>query len=297
MFHDASRLLLSSRPPDIPGHYKSAFFYPPYFIPLIVPLGFFSRTWAYVTLALSMIGAIGTRSTYSDQCCPRKSRVSPRQSWSYFLCELERDDNPGPLQPLYLFILVTSLLLWTRGHRVLAGMVMSLLMFKPNLGLIFPALFIVQRQWFFVSGLGMRVCPAPSSTVPIGLAIWADYFRSYRIPSRPPLPPKFRCGSNRRSTRSCAPLSACPSRRGLWLCGRSARCRFSQLPWQSGSRSNRTHGIYPHSRHRGAGGSLLQRVSVYDGLLLALPGIVWYVRRATIIARPHAIGRLELPCC
>ena len=60
MFHDTARLLLSSRLHEIyPGVTRNLpFFYPPYFIPLIAPLGFFSRAWAYVTLALSMIGAM-----------------------------------------------------------------------------------------------------------------------------------------------------------------------------------------------------------------------------------------------
>ena len=60
LFHDTARLLLSSRVHEIyPGVTTNLpFFYPPYFIPLIVPLGFFSRPLAYVIIALSMIGAI-----------------------------------------------------------------------------------------------------------------------------------------------------------------------------------------------------------------------------------------------
>src|SRR5205085_205228 len=48
MFHDTARLLLSSQwgeiYPGVTANYP--FFYPPYFVPFLAPLGLLSRSWA-----------------------------------------------------------------------------------------------------------------------------------------------------------------------------------------------------------------------------------------------------------
>ena len=265
MFHDTARLLLSSRPHEIyPGVTRNLpFFYPPYFIPLIAPLGFFSRTWAYVTLALSMIGAMSAAVYMLRVVLPTKESsfsaavlvVLSSASWNAMIIL-------GHLSALYLFILVTSLLLWTRGHRVLAGMVMSLLMFKPNLGLIFPALFIVQRQWFFVAGWACGFALLLSSTVPIGLGIWADYFCSYRnlAAALTAEIPMWKQQTIYAFLRTALGMPQSPRFMALWAICTLPLLAATVAVWIK-VKPDARHLPAP-LRHRGAGGSLLQRILV-----------------------------------
>jgi hypothetical protein len=284
MFHDTARLLFSSRVHEIyPGVTTNLpFFYPPYFIPLIAPLGFFSRTWAYVTLALSMIVAMSAAVCILRILLPSKASsfsagvlvVLSSASWNTMIIL-------GHLSALYLLVVVTVLLLLTRGHRMLAGAVMSLLMFKPNLGLIFPALFVVQRQWSLVAGWACGFALLLSSTVPIGLDIWVDYFSSYRSLAaalRAEIP-MWKQQTIYAFWRTALGMSQSPRLVALWAISTLPLFAATVAVWIK---------VKPDSRHlpRLFGIAVLAAVCcnaylfVYDGLLLALPGIVWHLHRA-----------------
>ena len=238
------------------------FFYPPYFIPLIAPLGFLSRTWAYVAIALSMIGAMSAAVCALRILLPAKASsfaagvlvVLSSASWNAMIIL-------GHLSALYLLILVTGLLLWSRGHRLLAGAVLSLLMFKPNLGLIFPALFVAQRQWSLVAGWACGLALLLASTVPIGLDIWVDYFSSYRslAAALGAAIPMWKQQTIYGFWRTALGMPQSPRLVALWAC---STLPLFALPWRPGSRSSRTRGIFRASSDRGAGGGILQRVLV-----------------------------------
>jgi hypothetical protein len=284
MFHDTARLLLSSRVPEIyPGVTTNLpFFYPPYFIPLIAPLGFLSREWAYVTLALSMIGAMSAAIYMLRILLPAKASsfaagvmvVLSSASWNTTIIL-------GHLSALYLLMLVAGLLLWSRGHRLLAGAVVSLLMFKPNLGLIFPVLFVAQRQWALVAGWACGFALLLTSTVPIGLRIWVDYFSSYRslASALSAEIPMWKQQTIYAFLRTALEVPQSPRLVALWA--------FSTLPLLAMTVAVWIN-VKPDARHlpRLFGIAVLAAVCcnvylfIYDGLLLALPGMVWYLRRA-----------------
>jgi hypothetical protein len=187
----------------------------------------------------------------------------------------------GHLSALYLFILVTGLMLWTRGYRLLAGMVMSLLMLKPNLGLIFPALFVVQRQWFLVAGWACGFALLLASTIPIGLGIWVDYFSSYRsfAAALSAEIPMWKQQTIYAFLRTALGMPQSQRLMALWVCCTLPLFAATVAVWIK---------VKPDSRHlpRLFGIAVLATVCcnaylfVYDGLLLALPGIVWHVCRA-----------------
>ena len=164
---------------------------------------------------------------------------------------------------------------------MLGGMVMSLLMFKPNLGLIFPALFIMQRQWFFVAGWACGFALLLSSTVPIGVGIWVDYFCSYRnlAAALTAEIPMWKQQTIYAFLRTALGMPQSPRFMALWAICTLPLLAATVAVWIK---------VKPDSRHlpRLIGIAVLAVVCcnaylfVYDGLLLALPGIVWHVRRA-----------------
>jgi Glycosyltransferase family 87 len=284
LFHDTARLLLSSRVHEIyPGVTTNLpFFYPPYFIPLIAPLGFLSRTWAYVTIALSMIGAMSVAVHALRNLLPTEASsfaagvlvVLSSASWNAMIIS-------GHLSALYLLILVAGLLFWSRGHRLLAGAVLSLMMFKPNIGLIFPALFVAKRQWSLAAGWACGFALLLTSTVPIGLGIWVDYFGSYRslASALSSAIPMWRQQTIYAFWRTALGMPQSTRLLALWA--------FSTLPLLAATVAAWIK-VKPDSRQlpRLFGIAVLAVVCcntylfVYDGLLLALPGIVWHVRRS-----------------
>ncbi len=124
MFQDTARLLLESRVRDIyPGITENLpFFYPPYFIPLIAPLGLLSRSWGYTSIVLSMIAAMAVALWILRRALPWNGPgyatgvlvVLSSASWNEMVIL-------GHLGALYLLVLVSGLLLWIRHRRFLAG--------------------------------------------------------------------------------------------------------------------------------------------------------------------------------
>src|SRR5262249_35818624 len=152
---DTARLFLSSRINEIyPGVTKNLpFFYPPYFIPLLAPLGLVSRPGAYAIMVFSMFAAFAAALWMLRYLLPSNGPsyaagvlvVLSSASWSTAVIL-------GHFSALGLFIVVSGLFLWSRNQRLFAGFVLSLLMFKPNLGLAFPLFVLVRRQWPVLAG-------------------------------------------------------------------------------------------------------------------------------------------------
>ncbi len=183
MFQDTARLYLGSRIHEIyPGVTKDLpFFYPPYFVPLIAPLGQLSKPWGYMTIVASMIAAMGATLLMLRRVLPSDGPsyatgvlvVLSSASWNQMIVV-------GQLSALHLLILVSTLFLWAREKRMLAGAALSLMMFKPNLGVMFPALLLLRRQWSLLTGWMLGFALLLLSTLPLGPGIWLDYFNSGR---------------------------------------------------------------------------------------------------------------------
>ncbi len=183
MFHDTARLALSSRSGEIyPGVTKDyPFFYPPYFVPFLAPLGLLSRSWAYTVVVLAMASAMTASFSALRLVLPAKAPsyatgimvVLSSASWSVMLVA-------GQISAWYLLILVLGLVLWHQNSRLAAGAVLSLMMFKPNLGLVFPPIFLARRQWPLLAGWIAGFLVLVTTTFPAGVGIWVDYLGSFR---------------------------------------------------------------------------------------------------------------------
>jgi hypothetical protein len=298
-FQDTARLFLSSRIHEIyPGISKNLpFFYPPYFIPLLAPLGLVSRPAGYTIIILSMTAALGAALWMLRSILPSNGSsytagvlvVLSSASWTTAVIL-------GHFSALGLFFVVAGLFLWSRNQRVLAGVALSLLMFKPNLGLAFPLFVLVRRQWLVLAGWICGFALLLLSTLPLGPGIWRDYVNTYRIFSEMvgTYLPLWKQQTIYAFWRSALAAHQSPQILMLWLASVLPLLAITVAAWVK---------TEPNAEHlpRLFGLCTLALVcanfyvTIYDGLLLALPGMVWYTgERSYRSARCHLIGGIAL---
>jgi len=283
MYQDTARLLLSSRVDLIyPGITEGLpFFYPPYFIWPIAPLGLLTRTWGYVTCALAMVVALASALGLLSRTIPGSWKsfatvlvvVLSSASWTVML-------QIGHISAWFLFVLAAGLFLWTRGKNALAGAVLSLMMFKPNLGCVFPALLLVRRQWTHLAGWICGFALLLLSTLPLGPEIWRDYFRTSRAVASIVTQEIPMWKQQTVYAFWCTVIDTRHSRLILmsWLVSIGPLLGLTILAWL---KTNLDSAHLP----RLFGLIVLMLVSsnvylfLYDGLLLALPGVVWYLQK------------------
>ena len=295
MFQDTARLCIRSRIHEIyPGVTKNfPFFYPPFFVTLIVPLGELSRPWAYMTIVSSMIAAMlavllmlrRLLPVYGPSYATAVLVVLSSPSWSQMIVA-------GQLSALYLLILVSALFLWTRERRMLAGIALSLMMLKPNLGIVFPALLLLRRQWTLITGWILGFFLLTLSTLPVGAGIWLDYFNSGRLLAVAVgnQIPMWKQQTIYAFWRSALDAPQSPSILALWLISTLPLLILTAKVWL------RTKLDADHLP-RLFGLTVLAILScnlyvfAYDTLLLALPGMVCYMQRRSYHSRECRLVR------
>lgn len=82
----------------------------------------------------------------------------------------------GQLSVLLCAAAMSSLWAWRAGRPLLAGVLLSLLACKPNLLLPLVALLVVQRSGRVLGGVLPGVAVLVLSSLPLGPRLWADYF-------------------------------------------------------------------------------------------------------------------------
>jgi hypothetical protein len=285
MFHDTARLLVTGRVREIyPGVTENLpFFYPPYFALLLAPLGLMSRSRGYLVCVLGMSAAGVAALEMLRRVLRADGRgyfvgvlvVLSSASWNtmFFL---------GHLSAAYVLLLTAGLFLWVRGRALAAGAVLSLMMLKPNLGLIFVPLLLIRRQWDALAGWLGGFLLLIAVSLPLGSGIWADYFRCLPTASGAvgALIPMWKQQTLYAFWRTALGTPQSPRVVALWLASIAPLLALTAVAWRrtvvDGERLPRLFGL-----------TVLAMVScnvylfLYDGLLLAVPGLVWYGHRGT----------------
>jgi len=192
----------------------------------------------------------------------------------------------GQVSAAQLLALGAGLALWRRDRPLLAGLALSLLAVKPQLLLPLVAFAAVARQWRAALGMLAGIALLVASTAPFGVALWRDYFASTAHIAN-----VFAAGNS--TLWKQRTLLACLS----WIAGRPpdsalvAACwAAAVLPLALGSLA---------AWWRGGAGQLPRLLGIavllvvaaspylffYDGLLLALPGLVWWLQRDRYASR------------
>jgi len=146
------------------------YIHPPYFTPLIAPLGKLDLKTAYVVagvvnlvlLAASIAVLTAGSATLRK---PRAALVTVLIAAGFF--PLQATVIQGQSDLLMLLPLAGAYLAWSRGRTGWAGVLAGLALVKPQLLLVVPALFIARRAWRALVGMGA----VATALAAIGLAI------------------------------------------------------------------------------------------------------------------------------
>ncbi|HEY4184726.1 MAG TPA: glycosyltransferase family 87 protein [Polyangia bacterium] len=295
-FHDMARLVLAGRANEIyPGYTPGLpFIHPPYAVWPFVPLGLLSEGGSYLVCTLSTVLAMAGALLLLRRALPGQRRQfatgallalgSP--SWTTMMAL-------GQVSSWYLLVVCAGLSLWMRGRRGWAGAILSLLMFKPNIGAVFPLLFLARRQGRLLGGWLAGMLLLLASTLPLGPGVWRNYVRSVRTMSgiieRIPVWKQHTLVAFWHSfvhrpallaalwATSALPLAAATG--WAWL---RADLDASNLPRLFGVTVLMIVTCSPYLHH-------------YDALLLTLPGLVWYLDRGSYrSATLRAVGGAAL---
>jgi hypothetical protein len=184
----------------------------------------------------------------------------------------------GHISASYLMLLSIALLLWARGRPTGAGVALSLASTKPHYAFIILLLVALARNWRIVAGAVIGGALLGASTYPLGWSTW----RAWLAQSGTAFSVIF----------DGAPAWKQITLRGFWTAtlgradGRAevlwiataapAAALAAWAAWRSRQR--------PDQLPRVVGLAVLVALACgpyafhYDGLLLAVPGLVWYLR-------------------
>jgi hypothetical protein len=284
-FHDTALLLRSGRTHEIyPGVTQGApFFYPPYLVVILAPLGYLSRLGAYWAIIAAQMLAMGSslwllgrlKGAASEGYSTAVLVALASANWTHTLIA-------GHLSAFYLLFLVSGLWLWVYGRPALAGAALSLLLIKPNYGLAILPLLLVRRQWSALAGWACGLVSLLAASLCLGLGMWHDYFANYRTFSSMMATgfPMWKQQTLYAFWRTALALPQSPLAAGLWLASALPLYALAAALWYRTAEDRehlpRLFGVMtlaiiccnPYS-------------TPYDGLMLVLPGTAWYLFRGT----------------
>ncbi len=178
LFYDTASLLLADRideiypgiTPDLP------FFYPPFFVWQVLPLGLVPRAMAYGSVVLAML--LATALALWALRAALDSDLRPIDSWIWFVLSSAGWTwmiVVGHISAWYLMLLSVALLLWARDWPILAGVTLSLTLTKPHYALVILLFAALARSWRIVTGAIIGAALLVMSTYPLGWAAWTAW--------------------------------------------------------------------------------------------------------------------------
>ncbi len=281
LFYDTALLLVSGRTdviyPGVTAGYP--FLYPPPFLWHVAWLGFLSPGGAHIGLVLVMVTALLAALWLLHRGLNDRGRrldswifvVLSSASWFWLLAA-------GHIAAWFVLLVAGSLLLWTSGREFAAGLVLGLLAIKPHYCLPVLLCVVLARAWRVLAGALIVVAMLALSTLPLGGDLWTRYFVQFGslkgvVTTIPPWKQITLLAFWRSVFGDAQPWIAAAA-----TALTAAPCiAVVGLAW---IRKARTARAVP----RLLGLTVLMLLSCnayafhYDGLLLTIPGAVWYLR-------------------
>jgi len=284
-FQRAGSLLWEGRPRDIyPLSFDTRypFLYPPCVLYPCVVLGLLPPTWAYGCCVLVALFAVvaslwvlrvwvpGHRGDYATAALV----VLASAPWNGIMVV-------GQITPLFVLALAAGFGAWQKQRLLAAGLILSLLMIKPNLGAVVGLIVLARGGRRMVLGLMVGWIGLLASTLPLGAAMWEDYFAA-----------TVRMADVVRS--NAVDMWKHQTLYAFWwtVPGVDVRARWVQFLWAASVAPIVVGVLVVWARRvraecvpRLLGVTVLFLVAgnpycyFYDGLLLMIPGIIWYVER------------------
>lgn len=290
-FHRGGTLFWEGRLREIyPGSFETGYFflYPPYFIYLCAPLGLLPWAGAYAAcVAVAVLafagGLRGLRAAVPGRGADHTTAALVAASSAPFVGMLVVGQNSA-----MFFLLIAVGLLFLRRHRPLAaGLVLGLLVIKPNLGAVFGVLLLATRQWRAVLGMGLSVAALVAATLPLGVGVWQDFFaataRMSEYVGNADMPMWKHQTLYAFWSTTIGPYVSHGMVQVVWAASVVPLLAAAGLSWLGR--------MPPRHWPRAIGVAVLLIVAAnpylwfYDGLLLAIPGVIWYVERDRYASR------------
>ncbi|UCG17405.1 MAG: DUF2029 domain-containing protein [Phycisphaerales bacterium] len=284
-FHRAGALLWEGRHRDIyPLSFDTdyPFLYPPCLLYPCAVLGLLPPTWAYgccvLVALLAVVASLGVfriwmpgrRGDYVTAALV----VLASAPWNGIMVV-------GQITPLFVLALAAGFGAWRKQRLLTAGLILSLLMIKPNLGAVVGLVVLARGGRRMVLGLVIGWTGLLASTLPLGVAMWEDYFAASALMADV-------VSSN------AMPMWKHQTLYAFWwtVPGIDVSARWVQLLWAMSVVPIAAGAILVWARRvraervpRLLGVTVLFLVAAnpycyfYDGLLLLIPGVIWYVER------------------
>lgn len=155
------------------------FLYPPFFLWVVLPLGFLGAVAAYAACAAAVL--LGTSAAFASLLAVARTTSSQRLLAAVSLVGSAPWNAAvylGHLGVLLFVPLVMALRSLSRGRLLGAGLFLGVLLAKPNLGLPMLAFLLVGRCWRIAAGAVLAGVGMFLSSLPFGLHLWEDWWQT-----------------------------------------------------------------------------------------------------------------------
>jgi len=285
-FYQTGRQLLAG---DLTAIYRMAsdsryfWLYPPYCIYLAAPLGVLPEWYAYALCVLVEVAAVGGALAVLRAAVPGRGADHTNAAIAVLASmPFNTAIVIGQISGVLSLILAASLWAWRRRRPVTTGLLLSLLFIKPNLAIFFPPVCLLARQWRVLAGIGVGSALLLLASLPLGLERWHEYaFATHSyvnlLQSAVPMWKQLTLYAFW-YTVSGALASQGVSVTAPWLASVALLGAVTMAAWWRRSDSET-------ALPRLFGLTVLLAISAnlyvyfYDGLLLLVPGVVWWVMR------------------
>jgi len=252
--------------------------YPPYCIYLTAPLGVLPEWGAYALCAAVEVAAVAGALAFLRAALPARGEDHSSAA-VVVLASMPFNTTVaiGQVSGVLSLILAASLWTWRRQRPVTTGLLLASLFIKPNLAIFFPALCLLARQWRVLAGTAVGCTLLVLGSLPLGVERWHEYvFTTRRYLD---------------VVQHVAPMWKQLTLYAFWRTASSAG--WAVAPWLASVGLLVAAGTTAWWRRGGSEAALPRLFAVavllalganmyvyfYDGLLLLVPGVVWWVCR------------------
>ncbi|MBI4864527.1 MAG: DUF2029 domain-containing protein [Candidatus Riflebacteria bacterium] len=281
-WHRAGDLWWKGRVAEIyPGSFDTRypFPYPPYAINLFALFSIVPYRFAHGTAVLFSVAALGALVWCLGVAMPgRRGEYVTVSLVAIASAPWLSTLVVGQLAALYPLLIGAGLACWATDRRFLAGLLWGIVWVKPNIGVPFAICCLAARQWRALLGMSVSLAALLLSTLPMGLSVWHDAYAA-RLRAVRECPEAI---SKHQTLHAFFSTTLGPgiSHRGvdlLWACAVVGLLAAMLVPWWRGVSAARLPRL--------VGVTVLFAVAsnyylwFYDGLLVLIPGAVWFLAR------------------
>jgi hypothetical protein len=265
-----------------PRTLESGYFwlYPPYCIYLTAPLGMLPEPAAYIVcVAVEIAAVVAALALLRAVLQVPRAAIWLAAGAVFASMPLNTTLAMGQISGVLALVLAGALWLWHARRAFPAGLALALLFIKPNLAAFFVAACLLARQWRMLAGIASGVALLVLLSLPLGLARWGEYVSTTQhyvdvVRDATPLWKQLTLYAFWRTVPGLGHETA----HAAWIVSIAGAAAAVAFAWQRArADAERVPRLFALT-------VLLAVVAnvylyFYDGLLLMIPGIVWYARR------------------